>query len=201
MRKKNRIHISNSIKAVTNSSCGIREIFLKYFFHRKLLTFLLLLSPGLSGLQAQTLYVRENSGTQISFALNDIQSITFPQSNIAVTKTDGNTSTYSFTDINYLSFNDFTTGVNSIVDRKEPGLQLFPNPVSNRLRITFSSEKNEKVQLSIINLQGKVLQQQNISCHEGTNLAEMPVADLKQGIYLFRFQTQGKTETIKFLKN
>ncbi|MGC9355284.1 MAG: T9SS type A sorting domain-containing protein, partial [Mariniphaga sp.] len=142
-----------------------------------------------------------NSGTQISFALNDIQSITFPQSNIAVTKTDGNTSTYSFTDINYLSFSDFTTGVNSIVDREEPGLQLFPNPVSNRLRITFSSEKNEKVQLSVINLQGKVLQQQNISCHEGTNLAEMPVADLKQGIYLFRFQNQEKTETIKFLKN
>ena len=201
MRKKNRIHFNYSTKAVTNSFHEIRELLLKYFFRRRLLSLILLLTTGLTGLQAQSLFVRENSGSQLSFALNEIRSITFPQSKVEINKADGSTSTYSFAEVQYLSFSDFTTDVNFIADSKQTGLQLYPNPVSNRLHITFKSEKGENVQLSIINLQGKVLQQQNMACHEGANIAEMSVAGLKQGIYLFRFQNREKNETIKFLKN
>lgn len=201
MRKKNRIYFNYSNQAATNPSFETREILLKYLFSIKLLILLLLLATGLKGLQAQSLYVRDNSGTQVNFALTDIRAITFPQSKVEVNKTDGSTSSFPFSDIQYLSFSNFTTDVNLIADRQQAGLQLYPNPVSNRLRITFGSEKNGYVQLSVINLQGKVLQQQNIACYEGANIAEMPVSGLKQGIYLLRFQNQEKTETIKFLKN
>jgi hypothetical protein len=201
MRKKTKLQLNYFIRDGVKTSGEITKIFRQYLFHRILLSSLLLILAELTGLQAQTLYVRENNGTQISFAINDLQSITFPQSNVAVTKTDGSTSTYSFADIQYLSFSDFITGTDLVTDMKQAGLQIYPNPVSNRLYITFSSEKNEKVQLSVINLQGKVLQQQNMNCYKGANIAEMPVSDLKQGIYLFRFQNQKKTETIKFLKN
>lgn len=200
MRKKNRIYFNYSNQAATNPSFETRKVLLKYLFSRRLLSLLLLLATGLTGLQAQSLYVRDNSGTQINFALTDIRAITFPQSKVEVNKTDGSTSSFSFSDIQYLSFSNFTTDVNLIADRQQAGLQLYPNPVSNRLRITFGSEKNGYVQLSVINLQGKVLQKQNIACYEGANIAEMPVSGLKQGIYLFRFQNREKTETIKFLK-
>jgi hypothetical protein len=77
-----------------------------------------LLGLGLTGLQAQTMYVKEKTGTQTTFELNDIRKLTFPEGNIMVNNTDGNTSVYELSDIRYLSFIDFTTNLKRI-DRQK----------------------------------------------------------------------------------
>lgn len=202
MRKINRIHLDYSIKTTTNNSTDkIREIAFKNFPHRCLFSLLLLFITGIAGIQAQPFYVKLSSATQIGFDIDHIQSITFPQSNIVINITDGSTSTYPLADVHYLSFSDYTTVFDLAADSKAANIQLYPNPVTNFLHLTFRSEKSGNVKLSVINLQGKVIQQQNIACNEGTNYTDISVAELKQGLYLLHFQNRKKSEAIKFMKN
>src|SRR5690554_5092155 len=59
--------------------------------HKRLkLSAVLLLGLGLTGLQAQTMYVKESSGTQTAYALSNIQKMSFSSGNLTVTKTDNN---------------------------------------------------------------------------------------------------------------
>lgn len=201
MRKKSRIYLNDPSKIPDIRSFEIISKKIGCFFHKHLICLLILLLSGLSGLQAQNLFVRINNGTQLSFVINDIQSITFPQSEVSITKADGNTSTFSFSEIQYLSFNDFSTNAAINYKRNQDGLQLYPNPVTNCLYATFNLDKNEIIQLSLIDLQGKELQHKSISCRKGKNIAEIPVTGLQHGMYLFRLQKRENTKIIKFFKN
>ncbi|MGF7138660.1 T9SS type A sorting domain-containing protein [Roseimarinus sediminis] len=200
MRKTNNILFNGSNKVLSISGVETKKKLLKHLIKGYLLGTLMLFTSGIAELQAQNLFVRENNGTQLSFTITDIQTITFPQSKVAINKADGSTSTFSFADVQYLSFKDFTTDAALVYDRKQDGLQIYPNPASGRLHITFSSEKDGNIQLWLIDLQGKILQEKKMTCHKGANFAEIPVANLKQGMYLFRLQNQEKIETIKFFK-
>lgn len=53
--------------------------------HKRLkLSAVLLLGLGLTGLQAQTMYVKESSGTQTAYTLSNIQKMSFSSGNLTV---------------------------------------------------------------------------------------------------------------------
>lgn len=171
--------------------------------HKKLkLTIILLLGIGLTGLLAQNkLYVKERTGMQTTFALNNIQKIFFTESNMNVNRTDGNKSTYVLSDIRYLNFMDLTTHVSQIGRQENRSFILYPIPVINKLQISYESLKAGSAQIEIIDVQGKVLHRQTISSQNGTNQAVITVAQLRGGLYICRLQNGDKLETIKFIKN
>ena len=143
--------------------------------------------------------VQEKSGTQTSFALNDINKLTFTSGKMTVSpKTDNNTD-FLILDLRYLNFTS-TTSISEIKRIGNYGLKLYPNPVSDVLQIGYETGNTESVLVQILDIQGKVLYQQNLPNHAGSNNFIIPVKSLQGGLYLCRLKHGNKLEISRFIK-
>jgi hypothetical protein len=166
------------------------------------LSALLFFGFGLIGLHAQNqLYVKEKTGTQTPITLSNIKKLTFATGNMIVNKSDGNASTFSLSNIQYLIFNDNTTNVSQLSLQESSKMILYPNPVIDQLQISYEAIMEGVVHLEIIDLQGKVLYQQIISCQTGINHAIIPISQLTNGLYMCSLKNGNKIQTLKFFKN
>lgn len=156
---------------------------------------------GSAFMQAQaTLYVKEKTGTQSAYSLSSIRNLTFPAGNVQVIQNSGNSASYGLSTVRYLNFKDIRAGITPIGTPVSSTL-LYPNPATDQIQISFESPGTEKIQVEIVDIQGRVLQQQIISSQTGTNHMTIPVSHLSQGIYFCHLQSGAKTENIKFVKN
>ena len=158
---------------------------------------LLLLGTGLTGLQAQTMYVKQSNGTQTAYAYSNLRKMTFAPGIVTVQKTDNTTAVYALSSIKYLSFYDFTTGINESQTAAVNTLLTYPNPASDMLNIDLRRTKNEVGRISILNIEGKVMQTQKTS---GMGILTINLSQLPQGIYLCRYTSGTETKTVKIVK-
>lgn len=145
------------------------------------------------------LYVKDKSGTKISFPLKDIAKLTFNSGNLNVNIKDGTTGIFALDNIQNLNFYIFTDIAN--LTNLESGMSLYPNPVKDIVCIQYNIPTTEKIKLQIIDILGKIVYQQNLSNQPGTNNVTLTVTKFKQGLYLCRIQAGMKTIQSKFLKN
>lgn len=163
---------------------------------------MLLLVLGLTGAHAQTrLYIKEKSGTSSSLDLSTIRKLSFSGGNLMVNKTDGNSSTFGLNDLRFLSFIDFSSGIQPISNLEEMKFKLFPNPASDEIQMFFLSGKSGQLRIEIIDLQGKILHLEMIPTQNGANTATINISQLQRGMYMCRVRTDNKFEAIKFIKN
>lgn len=78
---------------------------------------------------------------------------------------------------------------------------LKPVPTQDLLYIDVQAAQAEKLTLSIMDLTGKILTQNQASIHKGMNTLTMPVQDLSAGMYLISITSDNHTYQAKFLKN
>ena len=168
--------------------------------HKKLKTItLLLLGLGLTSVQAQTMYLKENIGTQTDYSLSNIQKMTFSGGNVSIAKTDNSTVSFTLGDISYISFTDLVTSVEAQMgSMKHSNLAAYPNPVSEVLSIDLSSLKNKQGTLSILSLEGSTVLTQPT---QGGETAILNLRALVKGIYLCQFMNENETKTIKIIKD
>jgi hypothetical protein len=85
---------------------------------------------------------------------------------------------------------------------EEPALMeadLYPNPVTDRVRILISSvDANEPVALIIYNVQGKLIAEHQKNYH--ADGIEISTADFNNGLYIMRIQVKGKQLVKRFAK-
>ena len=158
---------------------------------------LLLLGFGLTGLQAQTMYVKENNGTQTAYTLNNVRKLTFSGGNLIVQKTDNSITGYVLNELRYLNFTDFTIGI--VEQTKLMGksnLLTYPNPVGDVLHIDLRGEEGAGT-LSILSLEGKVIYTQPTS---GNSLVSISMSHLSQGIYICQYANKNTIKTVKIVK-
>ena len=74
----------------------------------KKLIALLLFGVAFSGLKAQTMYVRPNTGAQSSYAIANIKNLTFSGGNLVVTNITGGNVTFPLSSNRYLNFTNLT---------------------------------------------------------------------------------------------
>jgi len=166
--------------------------------HKRLqLSALLLLGIGLTGLQAQTMYVKQSNDTQTAYALSNVRKMTFTSGNVTVQKTDNTTGVYALSGLKYLSFQDFTTGINEPQTAAGSTLYAYPNPVADVLNINLIGTKNQGGSISILTLDGKVMQTQETV---GTGTVTLNLSQLPQGVYLCRYSCGKETKTVKIIK-
>ena len=81
-------------------------------------------------------------------------------------------------------------------------MEIFPNPVQQILNIQLNTAKQEKYQLSILDMAGKEVMLVKYNLPMGKNLLLLPIDNLSSGTYLFVLQNAaGERETKKFVKN
>lgn len=166
--------------------------------HKRLkLSAVILLGLGLTGLQAQTMYVKEKSDTQTAYALSSLRKMTFSGGNVTIQKADNSAGVYAISGLRYLNFIDKTTGI------AEPPMQLgnaslisYPNPVTDVLNIDLTGVTGEGT-ISILTLEGKVMQMQHTS---GNSLITLNLSHLPKGIYLCLYVNSLETKTAKITK-
>jgi hypothetical protein len=163
----------------------------------KVLCAVLLSAFGLSGLQAQTMYVKENSGTQTAYALSGIRKITFSTGNLTVHETNNNTWVYVLSGLSYLSFQNYVTGLEEQIQPGNATVFTYPNPVTDVLSIDLTGAGNLTGSISILTIEGKVLQEQMIN---SAGLVKIDLSELPQGIYLCRYVGTTDIKTVKIIK-
>ena len=158
---------------------------------------LLLLGLGFTGLQAQTVFVRQTSGTQNAYLLSNIEKLSFPSGQITVSLTTGNPDTYSLSNVRYLNFQDLTTGITS-EKTQEGTIQIFPNPVAEVLNIQVSQSLCQSYFIEILSIDGRQVYKETVN--QQNNVYQINVAKLSQGLYLCKINNGKTTEITKFFK-
>ena len=165
--------------------------------HKRLkLSAVLLLGLGLTGLQAQTMYVKESSGTQTAYTLSSIRKMTFSGGNATVQKTDNSTGVYAMSGLRYLSFEDYTASIEEPIRVGNAHFSAYPNPVNDVLNIDLTGVESEGT-ISILTFEGKLLQEQKTY---GANMVTLNLSQLQQGIYLCRYSNATEIKTVKIIK-
>ncbi len=76
-----------------------------------------------------------------------------------------------------------------------------PNPVINQAQLNISTTKKDMVDLTVISMEGKVVQRISIQLQAGTSIINLDVASLQKGVYMIKGTfSNGQTNTIKFTK-
>lgn len=161
------------------------------------LSAILLLGLGLTGLQAQTMYVKESIGTQTAYTLSNIQKMSFSSGNLTVTKTDNNNGVYALSDLRYLIFSDVSTYLQENLSVQSTMLSVYPNPVSDILKIDLAGISEAEGTLSILNIEGKTLLTKQVNNEEVLSLS---VSHLSTGIYLCLYSNATEIKTVKIIK-
>ncbi len=159
----------------------------------------LLLGLGLTGLKAQTLYVKESNDAQTEFNLSKLRKITFTGGEARILKNDKSTSAYTLSNLRYLNFKDLSTSITeSALWPDNKYLHAYPNPVSDILYIDLTGMEDGSGYLSIYALDGKLLQNHKT---DGKGILRLDLSQLSQGIYLCQYSSLNDIRTIKIIKN
>lgn len=160
----------------------------------KLMTVLnaLVITVGLNA--TNLLNVHEKSSANTTFDTNLVQKLTFPGSEMVVTKKDATTSTFTRTNV---AFMNFTTNVATAVTTPvtKSSINLYPNPASDILNIEVQSLSTQS-EIEIIGIDGKVVKSIKL-----INLkTSISISNIPKGIYLCRLYNGTEISNSKFIK-
>jgi hypothetical protein len=164
---------------------------------RLILSAALLLGLGLTGLQAQTMYVKENKGTQTAFALSNVQKMSFSSGNLTVTKTDNTNDVFDLNNLRYLNFTDLSTTIEEALFFQKQMLSVYPNPATNILNIDLTGTAQVEGTLIIFNFEGKPVITRQVNHIE---VLSLDISHLPKGLYLCRYANVTETRTVKIIK-
>ena len=161
------------------------------------LTTLLMLSIVLTRLHAQTMFVKQANGTQTAYALSNLLKMTFSGGYMTVSKTDNTNGVYALCGLRYLNFTDLTSSLEEPLIVQKELLNVYPNPVSNKLNINITGTNPSNGVLSIFNFEGKAVFSQQINQAETLII---DISDLPKSIYLCQYRNATEQTTVKIIK-
>ncbi|HQV51712.1 MAG: T9SS type A sorting domain-containing protein [Flavobacteriales bacterium] len=77
---------------------------------------------------------------------------------------------------------------------------LWPNPVSEAITLTLMSSHNSKLELSILDLNGRLVSVTNNTINSGNNRLTLRVSELEGGMYILRINDGSTTVSRRFVK-
>lgn len=157
----------------------------------------LFLGFGITGLQAQTMYIKQSNGTQAACTLSTLRKMTFSLGNLTVAKTDNNSTVYALNGLRYLNFTDLATNLDKQILVQDQMLRAYPNPTSNVLNIDLSRTAKGEGTLSLFTFEGKTVISRQVS---SAGILSLHISHLPKGIYLCRYSNATEVKTIKIIK-
>lgn len=88
----------------------------------------------------------------------------------------------------------------SVVTNTLAELQVYPNPVQDKLNIRLASNTSGMLRAEIFTIQGQLVSSQALALNVGINQHQLEVQHLAKGLYQLRLQTNNGMETIRFVK-
>lgn len=98
------------------------------------------------------------------------------------------TQTYVVINSNYIAL-----GVKEQNDKEVLGLEIYPNPTSENVNITFNNPSNETASYEIINSIGQLVKSEKINSVSGVNKQQISLKNLESGMYFVAITVGDKT--------
>ena len=149
----------------------------------------------ISSVSAQTMYIKQKGGENISYDVNIVSKMTFSTGNMNVVKADKSTDIYALTSLQFVNFGELNTAVQTI-NSFNSELIVFPNPVIDRLNIKNISTNGST--LTITSLVGKQILTKKLNT---IGNASIDVSQLPQGFYVCKLFDGTSVLTTKFTKH
>lgn len=74
-----------------------------------------------------------------------------------------------------------------------------PNPFVNSTKITFTSEKQQNIVITVKNVLGKTVYYKKTEIKQGTNVIPFERGNLIAGMYIYSIQTQQEIKSKRFV--
>lgn len=146
--------------------------------------------------QAQSIYFNYTDGSNAAYNLADIRKITFDVDLMQLHMNDGSIFSRNVSTIdNYQYSESIVNTENLLRDLNDWKLQLFPNPTADALNLRYYLPKDDKINISIFDLQGKLILEKVAG--EKLSGENQDILDLRQiaaGTYICRIS--GKSNSI-----
>lgn len=151
----------------------------------KFFVFLLILTGiSISPLKSQTeevfFSVTEKSGVKSEVRINDIRKLFFSDGDFKLQKKDGNTQTFSISDVKVMMF-EYSSLV-GIHQPEKKEIRSFPNPVVDLVTIESGSPIGD---IGIFNISGQLIKQFQTSETSFT----LDISEFNKGIYFIKTET------------
>jgi hypothetical protein len=78
---------------------------------------------------------------------------------------------------------EIIAGTNDRPEKTDEQFSVYPNPAREQLNILFSQKHEKNVNIKLIDIVGREIQNREVSSMAGSNLVQMDVSDLPDGIY------------------
>lgn len=78
-------------------------------------------------------------------------------------------------------------------------MKLYPNPASNSVNVTFSSEESGEALVTVMNIMGQTVMSEVAAINEGYNKLNLGISNLKSGVYMINIKTNRGTSTQKLI--
>lgn len=82
-------------------------------------------------------------------------------------------------------------------------LNVWPNPATGSVNLSFESAVENEIEFSFINLLGQAVLSDKISAHKGFNTREIDISQIHKGSYLIQVKTEKEihTKVIVIMRN
>ena len=90
-----------------------------------------------------------------------------------------------------LGINEFNESINDI--------SLYPNPTDGELNVSFSASKNKDIQFQVLDITGKIIQNNVVNAVQGSNLVLLDTQIFAAGSYFLKIMSDDHFKTLPFV--
>ena len=160
--------------------------------------YLLFLILGLASIysKAQSMYFNYTNGTDAAYNLTDVRKITFVADEMNLQLLDGSVYSWNVSSIGHYQYDENSIGIDELLNKANAWqVSVFPNPATNLLNVRYNLPTEDKMLISVFDLQGKLLFEVNAGNRsKGEHVETLDLSTLPAGQYVCRIS--GQTNTI-----
>ena len=167
----------------------------------KALVAAIVLMIAMHGTNAQDLFIKLKSGTTQQIALNSIRNITYIGNTMNVKLKSGTTQSWNVFDIDYYAY-QAPTAIGEVVSNQNT-FSIYPNPVADKLHVSFEFDNEKEYAVDICNLNGSNVKHFDLGkLSPATKTVEVPIHQLQlpAGTYVCNLKSGNKILSQQFIK-
>ena len=149
-----------------------------------------------TSVKSQSVYFNYTDGTNAEYNLADVRKITFVADEMNLQLLDGSVYSWNVSSIGNYQFDENPLGVDELLNKVNTWqVAVFPNPATNLLNVKYTLPTDDKILISLFDLQGKLIFEVNKGNRKkGEHEESLDISILPAGQYVCRIS--GQTNTI-----
>jgi hypothetical protein len=151
---------------------------------------------------AQSIHFNYTDGTNAAYNIVDIRKVTFDADVMNLHLLDGSVYAWNVSTIGYYQFDESSVSALNLLNNANAWeVNVYPNPTSTSLNISFNLPQADEVSIHLFDTQGKLISEKQIGKRESGKYQELiDLTNIPQGTYVCRITCNHNTITKQIIK-